>query len=233
MSDLSRWKVDIEGNFPLHKAVVEGMYAQYQTLSIGLKLTPILKSNASRHKDSFRRIFRYINLDQDGENFRHSAGWKSEKIFLKGQGARAVVEGEFHSASAIDAVVPGLVPKAAGWGSYDDGEKQVYFFLGDFHDMDFSAAPDPESFIPRIAHLHRNGKSPNDMFGFPVPTACGKMERTVIWEQSWAKSFTHQLKDVIRYDNATNGPWLEYDAACQQLIDGVIPRFLGVVQSEG
>ncbi|KAL8672954.1 MAG: hypothetical protein Q9224_007544 [Gallowayella concinna] len=99
--------------------------------------------------------------------------------------------------------------------------------------MDFSAAPDPESFLPRIAHLHRNGKSPNDMFGFPIPTVCGKMERTVIWEQSWAKSFTHQLKDVIRYDNATNGPWLEYDAACQQLIDVVIPRLLGVLQAEG
>ncbi|KAL8768000.1 MAG: hypothetical protein Q9209_005671 [Squamulea sp. 1 TL-2023] len=159
-----------------------------------------------------------------------------KRYFLKcatGQGARPLVEGEYHSASAIDSVVPGLVPKAAGWGEYDNGESKVYFFLEDFHDMDLSAAPEPDHFMCQIADLHRKGTSPNGMFGFPVPTALGKMERTVVWEKSWAKSFTHQLKDVIKYDNETNGPWLEYDAACQQLIDAVIPRLLGALQSDG
>lgn len=41
------------------------------------------------------------------------------------------------------------------------------------------------------------------------------------------------MKDVIRYDNETNGPWPEYDAACKQLIDVVIPRLLGALQSDG
>jgi len=150
-----------------------------------------------------------------------------------GQGARALAEGEFYSASAIDALVPGLVPKPAGWGEYHNGESQVYFFLGDFHDMDFSAAPEPGLFTSQIAELHRRGTSPNGMFGFPVSTVCGKMERTVVWEKSWAKSFTHQLKDVIRFDNETNGPWPEYDAACKQLIDVAIPRLLGALQSDG
>ncbi|KAI4194512.1 MAG: hypothetical protein LQ348_002625 [Seirophora lacunosa] len=159
-----------------------------------------------------------------------------KRYFLKcvtGQGAGPLVEGEFHSASAIDAVVPGLVPKPAGWGEYYKGETLIYFFLGDFHDMDFSAAPDPDSLMSQIANLHRNGISPNGLFGFPIPTVCGKMVRTVTWEKSWAKSFTHQLKDVIKYDNETNGQWLEYDAACQQLINGVIPRLLGALQSDG
>lgn len=90
-----------------------------------------------------------------------------------------MAEGEFHSASAIDALVPGLVPKAAGWGEYHDGESQVYFFLGDFHDMNLSAAPEPVRFTSRTAELHQKGTSPNGMFGFPVPTARGGMERTV------------------------------------------------------
>ena len=150
-----------------------------------------------------------------------------------GQGARALVEGEYHSASTIDSLVPGLVPKAAGWGEYHNGESQVYFFLGDFHDMDFSTAPEPEHFISQIAELHQKGISPNGMFGFPVPTVCGRMQRTVTWEKSWARSFSHQLNDVIKYDNETNGPWLEYDAACKQLIDVVIPRLLGALQSDG
>ncbi|KAL9616024.1 MAG: hypothetical protein Q9160_009062 [Pyrenula sp. 1 TL-2023] len=150
-----------------------------------------------------------------------------------GQSARPLVEGEFQSVSAIDAVVPGLVPKAAGWGEYQSGESNVYFFLGDFHDMDLAKAPEPEPFISQIAQLHQAGTSPNGMFGFPVATACGKMERTVRWEKSWAKSFTNQLNDVIKYDNETNGPWPEYDDACKQLIDIVIPRLLGALQSEG
>lgn len=150
-----------------------------------------------------------------------------------GKGARALVEGEYHSASAIDAVVPNLVPKAVGWGDYFDGDKTVYFFLGDFHDMDFSKAPEPLPFTSQIAEMHRKGVSPTGMFGFPVPTVIGIMERTVTWEKSWAKSFTHQLKDVIRYDNETNGPWPELDTACNQLIDVVIPRLLGALQSDG
>ena len=146
-----------------------------------------------------------------------------------------MAEGEFHSASAIDAVISELVPKAVGWGHYKNHNLQdVYFFLGDFHDMVLTEEPpDPAHFMSQIAMMHQKGTSPNGMFGFPVATVCGIMERTVTWEQSWAKSFTHQLKDVIKYDNKTNGPWPEYDAACKQLIDVVIPRLLGALQSDG
>ncbi|KAL8672799.1 MAG: hypothetical protein Q9168_002763 [Polycauliona sp. 1 TL-2023] len=77
------------------------------------------------------------------------------------------------------------------------------------------------------------GRSPNGMFGFPVPTVIGIMERTVKWEKSWVKSFTHQIQDAITYDNQANGPWPEFEAACTQLIDVVIPRLLGALQSDG
>lgn len=150
-----------------------------------------------------------------------------------GQSARAIVEGEFLSASIIDAAVPGFVPKPAGWGKYPEGESMVYFFLGDYHDMGLSTAPEAAQFTSSLVDLHRKGSSPNGMFGFPVPTVCGRMERTVTWEKSWAKSFTHQLKDVVKYDNETNGPWPEFDAACKQLIDVVIPRLLGALQADG
>ena len=99
--------------------------------------------------------------------------------------------------------------------------------------MDFSEPPEPVLFVAQLAKLHRRATSPNGMFGFPITTVCGRMERTVTWEKSWAKSFTHQLEDVIRYDNETNGPWPEYDAACRQLINVIIPRLLGILQSDG
>jgi len=99
--------------------------------------------------------------------------------------------------------------------------------------MDLAAVPDPAEFTAKVAELHQRGKSPTGMFGYPVPTVIGIMERTVTWEKSWAKSFTSQLQDMIRYDNETNGQWPELEAACNQLIDKVIPRLLGALQLEG
>lgn len=51
--------------------------------------------------------------------------------------------------------------------------------------------------------------------------------------KKWADCFANQLRDVIKYDNETNGPWPEFDAACKQLLDSVIPRLLGALQSDG
>jgi protein-ribulosamine 3-kinase len=144
-----------------------------------------------------------------------------------------MTEGEYHSARTIDAVVRTLVPKSVTWGQYYDGDSQVCFIVSDYHSMNFSADPDPVQFAEKLFNLPTKGESPNGMFGFAVPTALGKFERTVRWETSWAKCFTNQLRDVIKYDNEVNGTWPAYDAACTQLIDQVIPRLLRALQSDG
>ncbi|OQV02733.1 hypothetical protein CLAIMM_07878 [Cladophialophora immunda] len=216
MGDSSIWENGVEGNFLVHKAVAAVMPP-------GTKVVSAETSGIS----AWTKTAKVSAILPNGNPKRY---------FLKcamGKGARVLAEGEYHSASAINAVVTGLVPKPAGWGEYYVDGSPVFFLLGDFHDMDLSAAPEPFDFTARIAELHRKGTSPNGMFGFPVPTVIGIMERTVTWETSWAKSFTHQLKDAIKYDNETNGPWPEYDAACQQLIEVVIPRLLGALQSDG
>jgi fructosamine-3-kinase len=41
------------------------------------------------------------------------------------------------------------------------------------------------------------------------------------------------LDDVMQYDPEANGVWPELDVAYKQLVDVVIPRLLGVLQSEG
>ncbi|KAI0835353.1 Fructosamine kinase-domain-containing protein [Hypoxylon sp. FL0890] len=213
--DSSEWGPGTGANFPVNEAVLKIM-------PCGTRLISAESSGIS----AWAKTAKVSVVLADGS---------SKNYFLKcatGQGARAIAEGEFHSATTINDAVTGLVPKAVGWGEYHNGESQVYFLLGDFHDMDFSVAPEPAGFMSKIAALHRS-TSPNGMFGYSVPTVCGKMERTVTWEKSWARSFTHQLRDVIRYDNETNDPWPEYDAACKQLIDVVIPRLLGALQSEG
>lgn len=128
---------------------------------------------------------------------------------------------------------PGLVPEPVGWGMYTLDGREYYFYVGHYHDLDLSAAPDPIAFAARVAEFHSNGKSPTGMFGFPVPTTIGIMQRTVDWDSSWANSFTKQLQDVLGYDNTTNGPWPELQTAADHLIEAVIPRLLGALQSEG
>ncbi|KAL9078766.1 MAG: hypothetical protein Q9157_002318 [Trypethelium eluteriae] len=210
MSESSELAFGVEGNFPLHKAVVKAMPS-------GTRVILAESCDVS----AWTKTAKISVVLPDGSPKRY---------FLKcaiGRTAQSLAEGEYESASAINAIIPGFVPQAAGWGQYHIGESQVYFFLGDYHDMDLSAAPEPASFTTQVAELHSKGKSPNGLFGFPVPTVCGIFERTVTWERSWAKCFANQLWDVIKYDNETNGPWPEYDAACRQLIDAVISRLLG------
>ncbi|CAN8101749.1 unnamed protein product [Discula destructiva] len=216
MDSPGEWLEQIEGNFPIQKAVLDVMP----------KGTRILSAESSGIS-AWTRTAKVSVILSDGSPAR---------FFLKcasGQGAHALAKGEFHSASDIDRIVPGFVPKPVAWGEYAHDDTRVYFVLSAFHDMDFSTPPEPEEFMSLVAELHSKGTSPTGKFGYPVPTVCGKMERTETWTESWAKLFTLQLQDVIRYDNDTNGRWPEFDAACKQLIGVVIPRLLGALQSGG
>ncbi|KAI0527710.1 Fructosamine kinase-domain-containing protein [Xylaria bambusicola] len=71
------------------------------------------------------------------------------------------------------------------------------------------------------------------MFGYPIITGRGTLNRTKHWHESWAVQLTYLLEDLLKLDNQVNGHWPEFDIACKQLIEGVIPRLLGVLQSEG
>jgi protein-ribulosamine 3-kinase len=142
--------------------------------------------------------------------------------------------GEFTSITTINSVIPGLVPAPAGWGKYNiDLHEETYFFLEDYIDMDVTSPPEPVSFTALVAELHRKGTSPNGMFGFPVTTCDGKLPHTVDWEESWSVFFAKLLKGVIKLDSETNGVWPEFERAATQIIDVVIPRLLGVLQSDG
>ncbi|RDW86697.1 uncharacterized protein DSM5745_03339 [Aspergillus mulundensis] len=210
------WVPGIAGNFPLHQAVVEAM-----------PKGAIVLSAETYGTSSWSQTAKVLATLPDGS---------PKTYFLKcssGPSARTMTEGEYHSALAIREVVSDFVPKPAAWGEYHDGQTSVYFYLADFHDMDLRAPPDPKRFTAKVAELHSKSKSPTGMFGFYTPTVLGIFERTVKWETSWAQCFTNQLQDVIRYDNETNGYWPEFDAACKQLIEAVIPRLLGALQSEG
>jgi protein-ribulosamine 3-kinase len=144
-----------------------------------------------------------------------------------------MMRGEFTAISTIHAILPGLVPKPLGWGKYKAQYPETYFFIEDFIEMDAGGAPEPQQFTARVAELHKKGTSPNGMFGFPVTTCDGKVPHQTGWEKSWAVFFSKLLRGVMDVDAETNGVWPELEVAAKHLTDKVIPRLLGVLQSDG
>lgn len=143
--------------------------------------------------------------------------------------------GEFTSISTIHEKMPYFVPAPLGWGKYKispHGSVDTYFFIEDFLDMDI-CVPEPLQLTSKLADMHHTITSPNGMFGFPVVTCDGKVPHTVGWEKNWAVFFTKLLKGVLQIDTEVNGVWPEMEAAANQLFAAVIPRLLGVLQSDG
>lgn len=103
----------------------------------------------------------------------------------------------------------------------------------EYHDMDHQSPPEPADLASTVAELHSKAISPNGMFGFPLANGRGTLDHGEHWEKSRAVQFTYLLQDLIELDNAANQAWPEYDNACKQLIDHVIPKLLGALQSEG
>ncbi|KAK8088445.1 hypothetical protein PG997_003406, partial [Apiospora hydei] len=128
-----------------------------------------------------------------------------------GENAQTYMRGEHYSAGIIASHVPEFGPKPVGGGEYhDEMGNHVHFYIMKYHDMDQQRPPDPAELALRIAELHSKAASPNGI---------------------WAAQFTYLLEDLIKLDNEMNGPWPEYDRACKQLVDHVIPRLLGALES--
>lgn len=138
--------------------------------------------------------------------------------------------GEYTSLRLMDTLIPGSVPTPLGWGKYKTTPVR-YFLLSSFLNMNVDDPPDPKKLASRIAELHHKGTSPNGDFGFPEITYNGALAHTVSWEKSWAVFFTTMLKAGLDYDTRTNGPWQELEMVAKIVIDKVIPRLLGPLQS--
>ncbi|KAK6842885.1 Altered inheritance of mitochondria protein 32 [Apiospora arundinis] len=208
---------EIEGDFLLHDEVVSA-------LPTGTKVI----SAESWGLSAWTKTAKVTTKLPDGQERRY---------FLKcatGKLASIHMWGEHYSAGIIASHVPDFGPKPVGKGEYyDEMGKHVYFYIMEYHDMDQQSPPDPAELAGQIAELHSSVVSPNGLFGYPLVTGRGTLDRTEHWDRSWAVQFTHLLKDLIELDNTQNGPWPEYDDACKQLIDHVIPRLLGALQSDG
>ncbi|KAI0392004.1 Fructosamine kinase-domain-containing protein [Xylariaceae sp. FL0594] len=210
----------IQGDFPLDDSII-GVLPQGTTVL----------SAKSWALSAWTRTARIDTQLQDGT---------LKSYFLKcvnGKLAQIHIWGEHYSASLVAECAPECGSHPVGKGVYMDENNDNavrYFYVQDFHDMDTEKPPDPSGLAATMATIHGNSASPNGLFGYPIVTGRGTPDRVAEhWSDSWAEQFTYLLTDLIKLDNCVKGSWREYDAACKQLISGVVPRLLGVLQTEG
>ena len=160
---------------------------------------------------------------------------QTKRYFLKtveGEIGKQLMEGEFCAISALYQVDDSFVPKPHAWGMQSGPGPETYFFLLQYIDMS-DHLPNPDQLCSRLARLHRTSVSPTGKFGFHINTCQGRTQQSLGWESSWAILFTKMLRHVAREHNKTNGHWGELDQLEDRIFSDVIPRLLGILESDG
>lgn len=94
--------------------------------------------------------------------------------------------------------------------------------------------PDPAEFCAHLAELHAKSESPvPGKFGFYMPTHHGRLPQLLDWDSSWESFFRKLLADSLRMDRESNGAWPELDAVGARVLEKVLPKLLGPLESEG
>ncbi|KAK2788697.1 hypothetical protein FQN53_003206 [Emmonsiellopsis sp. PD_33] len=154
--------------------------------------------------------------------------------FLKvsqGETGKGMMEGEFHSMTAIYKAVPELVPKPIGFGTYEE-QPDVHFFICDFHTMT-DGIPDISDFPAMLARLHKNGVSPNGKFGFFVTTYHGRLAQDTTPCDTWEESFSRGIDQFFRAEEVSQGYDEEMAELRKGIMEKVIPRLLRPLETEG
>lgn len=143
-----------------------------------------------------------------------------------------MMEGEYEAECEIYQTAPWFIPRPYTWGRCKNASVPTYFILKQFCDMSMHL-PEPTQFCGKLAKLHAISQSPTGKFGFHVPTVQGYVAQVVDWQSSWAQCFSNLIAGLVKLDLETHGPWKEFEDAVEETITHVIPRLLGVLESDG
>lgn len=145
---------------------------------------------------------------------------------------RLMMEGEFNAMTELYNTMPSMVPKPYSFGKCKIERPETYFFISQFIDMS-DRVPDPNQLCSKLAQLHCNSVSPTGKFGFHITTCQGRTHQSVGWESSWTTLFAKMLQHVIDLDFETNGYWEELDKIEKRVLSKVIPRLIGILETNG
>ncbi|TVY68624.1 Protein-ribulosamine 3-kinase-like protein [Lachnellula suecica] len=152
------------------------------------------------------------------------------KVTQKDQG-KAMVSGEFLSMKSLHVALPYLTPTPIAWGTYAE-DTSIHFFLCEFVDMT-EDIPDPNLFGKGLAELHKNGLSPNGLYGFPVPTLQGTIPQHTEWNSSWEDFFAISIAKVFANEEKAQGVDPEIQELEKAIMTKVLPRLLRPLETGG
>ncbi|KAI9780422.1 MAG: hypothetical protein M1839_006696 [Geoglossum umbratile] len=167
--------------------------------------------------------------------------------FLKvaaGENGRSMMQGEYESAKALNAVVSNFAPRPVGWGTFKSNP-DLHFFLQDFHEMD-GEVPDMEKLTFKLAEMHLKStdlhikmkseyeKSGGDKFGFHVTTHNGSLAQDNSWVDTWEEFYIQGMKRMLDLEEKARGPQPEeMTSLLTPLFEKVIPRLLRPMETGG
>lgn len=140
--------------------------------------------------------------------------------------------GEYHGMLEIFKCYPSLVPRPYGCGQFLRGGVPTYFLVTDYIEMS-DTLPDPCELAKSLANLHRTTISPSGRFGFHTTTWHGKVPQRVQWDSSWVSFFRELLDYALQKDLENSGSWPALEEIASTVLDKVVPRLLGVLESNG
>lgn len=132
---------------------------------------------------------------------------------------------EYESLKAMHSACPGVCADPIGWGQYAS-DPDVWFLLVPFIDM-YEEQPDAETLTPKLAEIHRNGLSPNDLYGFPIPVSGGAPPLILAQSTSWEDYFARYMRSYLLAEKFVQG---ERPAEMERLVgilfNRIIPRLI-------
>lgn len=133
-----------------------------------------------------------------------------------------MMQGEFEASKAIYSVSPEFFPLPVATGKFSGGSNE-YFYICEFVEMQDSRL-NIRDFCGNLAKLHKNGKSPNGMFGFHITTCNGWIPQLNDWEESWMTFFQKGFIHLLEMDKKLHESILDKDR--DTFLNVVIPRLL-------
>ncbi|KAI1179120.1 Fructosamine kinase-domain-containing protein [Nemania sp. FL0916] len=131
---------------------------------------------------------------------------------------------EYHSMNTLWSVMPEIVARPYGYGTYEN-MKDVYFFLCSFHQIT-GDIPSIDNFPALVAELHRRQTSPDGTFGFPYQPFGGRLPQFFPVTNSWEETFKFGMEHEFESEESTQGHDQDMAQLRKAIIEKVIPRLL-------
>ncbi|KAI1879633.1 hypothetical protein JX265_002587 [Neoarthrinium moseri] len=152
--------------------------------------------------------------------------------YVAGDIGRHQLKGEFIGMAELHRLAPEMVPRPIAQGKLEVASPATYFLLIEFKNF-IPGLPDAAKLGARLAALHERSESPDGKFGFHVQTYDGARLQAIAPDSSWTSFFSKLLAEAYRQDAETNGVWPELALVHSRVQSHLIPRLIGVLESEG